>query len=210
METIPLTNINTFYKFTCDDSFTDRILETVKQEIKWEKNSSNQISEDDLFFHQELFDWFEECILSVKEKIGIPNTIDLPITSCWANKANKMQGHHTHKHPNCVLAGVFYLTSHNSGETLFEIPNHWLASISNFSFGNKSSLHNYGFKMLPKKSTLVIFPAYLGHSVLGLRENETRYTLSFNTYISGEIDGGENRTRLHLNPKSVRDWHNKT
>lgn len=206
METLPIFNLN-FYKFTCEDALTDQVLELAKKS-KWLKNGSNEISADDLFFHPELHDWFDKCILSVKEKIGLPNAVDLPITSCWVNKAVKLNGHLDHAHPNSVISGVFYLSSHQSGATVFSAPNYWLKDPLHFQWANPLP-ESYQTKILPVKSTLILFPSHLWHSVLGLKENETRYTVSFNTYLSGEIDDDRHRTRLYLKSKSVRDWHNE-
>lgn len=209
MEPLPLKDINTLYKFVCSDELTDRVLERIKTEQEWLRNARNNISKDDFFFDSELFDWFDECIFKVKEKVGLPKNLDLPITSCWLNKATKLQAHHLHAHQNSVISGVFYLTTHLSGETYFEIPNHWLTYNSGFNYVNKP-LVNFPFKILPTKSTLILFPATLNHSVLGLTKNEVRYTLSFNTFYSGEVDDGNNRTRLVLKPQTVRDYHSET
>lgn len=207
METLPVFNID-FYKFTCDDALTDKILEVVKQS-SWRLNSSNKIADDDLFFHPELFDWFDECILTVKKKIGIPDSVDLPITSCWANKTEKLNAHHLHVHPNSVISGIFYLTSHLSGETSFTTTNYWIKDISHFSFMAPLP-DRVQAKISPVKSTLILFPSNISHSVKALKELETRYTISFNTYLSGIIDNGKNKCRLQMNTKSVRDWHNET
>lgn len=207
MEELPLFNIN-LCKFTCDDALTDKILEVVKQ-IDWRHNMSNKISDDDLFFHPELFDWFDECILTVKKKIGIPDSVDLPITSCWANKTEKLNAHHFHSHSNSVMSGIFYLTSHLSGETRFTTTNYWVKDITPFMFMNPLP-ENIHAKILPVKSTLILFPSHIQHSVMALKQVETRYTISFNTYLTGEIQDGKNKCRLDLKSKSVRDWHNET
>jgi hypothetical protein len=207
MEDVPVFNIN-FYKFTCDDSLTDQVLDILK-EISWKRNASNLISTDDLFFHRDLFDWFDQCILSTKKKIGIPDSVNLPITSCWANKTGKLSGHHKHIHSNSVISGIFYLTSHVSGETGFASPNYWLKDIQHMHFLTDLP-ESYLSKILPVKSTLILFPSHMPHSALALKENEDRYTISFNTYLDGDIDDGKQRARLHLKSKSVRDWHNET
>ena len=207
MEKLPLFNVN-FYKFECQDDLTDDVLSIV-QKNNWRNNMSNMTSSNDLFFHKELFDWFDDCIIQVKNTIGLPKNISLPITSCWANKNEKLNGHHIHLHPNSILSGIFYLSSHLSGETMFSIPNYWMKDLTHLYFKNPL-LPGYNNKIIPVKSTLIIFPSHVSHSVLGLRENETRYTISFNTYLDGEIADGAQKSRLHLKPKSVRDWHNET
>lgn len=194
-----------FYEFSCDDKLTDRILSIVEKN-NWKTNVSNNVSNDDLFFDTELFDWFDSCLETVKDDLGFSQDISLPITSCWANKTNKLQAHHYHHHSNSFISGIFYLTSHSSSETVFSLPNFYLKEFASHRFKDKQKSNNI-FKILPKKSTLVLFPSYVMHSVLGMSKLETRYTLAFNTYIKGEIDDGESRCRLFLQPKSVRDYY---
>ena len=54
---------------------------------------------------------------------------------------------------------------------------------------NKFNLFNSNSLYLPVSSgQLVLFPSYLEHSVPVLKENVTRISLSFNTFIIGDIN----------------------
>jgi hypothetical protein len=203
MHKINIFSIN-FYQFSCIDTLTNRILNKVKS-LDW---IHNNVSSDDLFFDDELFLWFEECLDKVRKELGLSSDIKLPIISCRANKTSKLQAHHIRSCNNSFISGIFYLTDHDSSHTQFYYKNYWLQGLSNYKF--KHSIPNLQYKFLPIKSTLILFPSHIEHSVITQKQNENRYTIAFNTYLSGEIDDGDNRCRLHIIPKSVRDHYNET
>lgn len=205
MELYPLFNLN-IAKFTCDDTLTDDVLRQVEK-LEWRANKSNLVSQNDLFFHRELFDWFDLCLSQVHKEIGLPHDVKLPITSCWANKSNKLNAHHGHNHSNSIVSGIFYLSSHTSGATIFNYTNIWVDSISHLKFKQALPLMTNTAKVLPEKSTLLIFPSNIWHSVAGLSSNETRYSISFNTYLDGEVDDHTSNCRLEIRTKSVRDFY---
>jgi hypothetical protein len=86
------------YEFTCDKELLDRMVSTVA-DVPIEKNTSNMVSDTDLFYDAELYDWFNSCIEEAKENLYIPKEVKLEITSCWTNKTRKLQAHHRHMHP---------------------------------------------------------------------------------------------------------------
>ena len=197
-----------FYQFECNDNLTDKILNNVKN-LSWIHNNSNLGTYSDNFFDEELISWFEQCIDQAKTKIGLGEDIKLPITICWPNKTTKLQAHHYHKHPNSFLSGIFYLTSHSDSPTVFTFPNAWITEFSGVNFEN--TIKNNYFKIYPKKSTLILFPSNVHHSVYGHKERETRYTISFNTFFSGSIYKDPfTKQRLQLSVKTLRDLVNET
>lgn len=196
-----------FFTFSCDELLTDRILELVKKEY-YTKNISNTTSSNDLFFDKELFDWFDGCLNEAKQKIGYPSNVSLPITSCWTNKSKKMMAHHTHSHPNSIISGVFYLTDHDCAPTIFYQENIWTKNVEKCFFIDKSAFSkNITSKIYPKKSTLILFPSDIEHSVPAVSSNEERYTIAFNTYVSGLVNHGLEKCRLEIKAKSVRDHY---
>ncbi len=208
MELITPFNLN-FYKFTCQDALTDRILSKVIP-LDFTKNESNSTTLMDNFFDEELVSWFEKCIDEAKTDIGFNENIKLPITICWANKTSKLQAHHEHAHPNSFLSGIFYLTSHTDAPTTFVYPSYWFNQYPGIDFFN-SKKHRYVHQILPVKSTLILFPSHIRHGVVGHKNPEVRYTISFNTFLSGKIcDDSFNKIRLELNVKTLRDYQNES
>lgn len=192
-----------FFEFMCDDSLTDTLLEKVKK-LEYRPNHRNQVSITNSFYDKNLFDWFSTCLDEARTKIGLSNKLSFDITSCWVNRTYRMQGHHLHGHPNSIVSGIFYLTSHDSSATIFKLPNYWMKNFDHYFFSN--AFPDFNARIFPKKSTLILFPSHLSHSVSSLTKNEERYTISFNTFLSGEInDGLDNRSGLHIKTKKVED-----
>jgi uncharacterized protein (TIGR02466 family) len=195
------------YEFTCDESLIDRLVSTFA-DMPIEKNVSNMVSDTDLFYDAELYDWFNSCIEEAKEDLHIPNEVKLDITSCWVNKTRKLQAHHQHFHPNSFMSGILYLTEdHSGGLTEFMTDNLWWNNFKWLMFGgNKSVKRTIKQTYTPQKGKLLLFPSQLIHGVTAVIDNSTRYTISFNTFFSGPIsDTKKGSIRLELKSKSVID-----
>ena len=198
------------YEFTGDEALIDRIASTVA-DLPTTKNSVNMISESDLFYDAELYDWFNSCIEEAKENLYIPKEVKLEITSCWANKTKKLQQHHRHTHPNSFMSGILYLSEdHSGGLTEFMTDNLWWDNFRWLRFGKMPHVGTINQKYIPQKGKLLLFPSGLLHGVTAVMDKSSRYTISFNTFFSGPIsDDGTNRIRLELKSKSVAD-HDET
>jgi uncharacterized protein (TIGR02466 family) len=177
-------------------------------DLQWQNNGNNSISLD-YFLNkkiefQNLHNWFYECLLEVKNELNYI-VEDIKITQSWANLNLKGQSHHPHKHPNSMLSGVYYLTDCNVG-TRFFMQNIW----GNFN-GDQSSvcifdlLPNYNSVIThienEKPGTLVIFPSTLPHSVDSNMGENPRYTISFNSFPSGNIGNFDNLDGVLLEVK---------
>ncbi|HET6160370.1 MAG TPA: TIGR02466 family protein [Dongiaceae bacterium] len=105
---------------------------------------------------------------------------DFEITGCWAN-INPTGGLNSpHTHPNNFLSGVYYVSlPANSGHIVFADPRPQAAGILppaenwNKYVGNE-------IKLEVKEGRMVIFPAWLVHSVPVNRSAEERISISFN------------------------------
>jgi uncharacterized protein (TIGR02466 family) len=198
------------YEFTCDKELLDRMVSTVA-DVPIEKNLSNTITDTDLFYDAELYDWLNSCIEEAKEDLYIPKEVKLEITSCWANKNKKLQLHHRHLHPNSFMSGILYLSEdHSGGLTEFMTDNIWWDNFKWLKFKNGPNPRTINQMCIPQKGKLLLFPSSLMHGVTAITDNSTRYTISFNTFFSGPInDTKTGRFRLELESKSVAD-HNET
>ena len=198
------------YEFTGDKDLIDRITSTVA-DMPIEKNTSNMVSDTDLFYDAELYDWFNSCIEEAKENLYIPKEVKLEITSCWANKTKKLQIHHRHMHPNSFMSGILYLSEdHSGGLTEFMTDNLWWDNFRWLRFGKMPHVGTINQKYIPQKGKLLLFPSGLLHGVTAVMDKSSRYTISFNTFFSGPIsDDSTNRIRLELKSKSVAE-HDET
>jgi uncharacterized protein (TIGR02466 family) len=106
---------------------------------------------------------------------------DFQIVSSWSTKTELNQSSDVHRHSNCMYSAVYYNKA-----------NELTSSIRFYRYNYNSS-----FEMLPKKYTvynstnwtvqpnnklLVIFPAYLSHSITKSSSKEKRYSIACNIH----------------------------
>ena len=117
------------------------------------------------------------------------------ITQSWINQNIKGKYHHQHTHSNSILSGVFYFKVNKTAPILFFRPsvNQLLMDYYNENFYNSNT-----YALPVKSGQLVIFPSTVLHGVPNNMEEETRFSLSFNTF-STELGSEENLTHLKIN-----------
>jgi len=105
----------------------------------------------------------------------------------WVNFNPPKTAHHKHVHPNSIVSGVFYLrTNERSGNFNVHRADGQRAMIRDqITTWNQFNYDYYYFT--PKTYDLYLFPSSLSHSVDPNESNETRVSLSFNTFYEGEI-----------------------
>lgn len=116
--------------------------------------------------------------------LEIDPTIKFYITQSWVNYNPPKSGHHSHKHPNSILSGVFYIQgediSINFGRTLELL-------YLGLRYKHYNIFNSTAFEIGVKKHKLVLFPSTLNHSVKPNTSTTTRVSLSFNTFVTGEL-----------------------
>jgi len=203
-----------FYEFEADPAIVDLVLQDIEK-LEFKENELNKTSTGD-YYHPDLFNFFDDCLIKVRNKFLI-SSLELPIVACWINKSSRINAHHYHRHPNSFISGIFYLTSHDSSETVFTMPNPWynLFNDTMHIFNNQGVIFDEKFPVLvgkikPTKGKLVLFPSHIKHSALPNTKKEVRYTVSFNTFFSGKLGGfGNNTTRLEIKSTGIKDRFNK-
>ena len=174
------------------------------KELKYiEQKSNHNFRYDNTYLlkHEELSkikNFFYESINKYTQQIWITNQ-KLTITQCWTNKNPPQSSHHAHVHANSVLSGAFYF---RQNKTL--PPIQFQKTIYN-PITLSSEKHN-GFNsdtiLLPLvDGELALFPSNTGHSVPINRGNETRYSMSFNTFCVEEL--GNKNSLTHLDIKGL-------
>lgn len=121
--------------------------------------------------------------------------LELYITQSWVNYTSTGNFHHTHTHSNSFFSGVFYIDTTVNDKITFSQP---LYQAETFKIISKEyNIWNSDTWWLPaRKNSLIIFPSTLHHSVgIVEDENHTRVSLSFNTFLKGQL--GE-ETELNL------------
>jgi hypothetical protein len=209
MKTIPLTSYN-IYEFECDDELTNKVLANIQQQpIYWKQssvddsNSHGYLGSKDSpvpYYHSELFNWFDECIKTISD-IHF-NGIKIAICDSWLTKSFLGQHGSRHNHSASLYSGLFYLTSHNSANTIFEYKD---VTIKNLLGSSGDHFNLKTFSSIPKQNKLIIFPSDLMHSVsINKDAMQNRYTIAFNTFYDGVISSQKTKL-LDIKVNSVKD-----
>jgi len=106
------------------------------------------------------------------------------ITGCWANVLAKGAAHRTHSHPNNFLSGAYYVRTHPGADTInFHDPRNQ-TSIIRPPVVELTAENTDQVVVKVRNGTLLLFPAYLHHSVDPSRSEPERVSLSFNIMFS--------------------------
>ena len=152
--------------------------------IKEHNNSTNNtfLLEDPEL--KDISEYINEMIECYSKNI-LQSKNSLIVTQSWANKNKKGERHHKHTHSNSIISGVFYL---KSNENLPPIHFH-KKNPDHFQFDSESiNLLNCDSFSLPTESgELLLFPSTLEHSVPINQIDDTRISISFNTFFKKSV-----------------------
>jgi len=108
----------------------------------------------------------------------------IEITGCWANLYAPGAAHRAHSHPNNYLSAVYYVrTSPGADSINFHDPRSQ-AGIIRPPVTELTSANTDQVVVRVKNGTLLVFPAYLHHSVDANAGSESRVSVSFNLMFS--------------------------
>lgn len=205
MEKINAINIP-FYKFQSEKELVEKIHEDVsKLQYTIENDITNGYVYAD-YYHKELFEWFDQCITQVA-KLYYYDTLSFPIVDCWANKYTSLNKLNRHNHSNSTICGCYYITDHDTGNTIFEHHNPWnfFSSGSNFNLQINKNMNPLEGEIKPIAGTLILFPSNLYHRMKVFKDTKkTRYTVAFNTFPSGIVSDLKTK-KLELKSYSLEE-----
>lgn len=187
-------------KFTLGRDFTEKELEYIKG-LETRPNQGNTTSKDNnLFDRKELKDLAKFCQESVasylKEIYAPKNDVTLRFTQSWANYTNPGQFHHKHEHPNSFVSGVLYINADPTVDRIYFYKSKYeqiKLTTENFNVYNSDS---WWFEV--GTTDLMIFPSNLTHMVETTKSDQTRISISFNTFPKGYVGKDIDLTGLHL------------
>jgi len=110
------------------------------------------------------------------------------ITALWANISMPSAEHRMHCHPNNFLSGVYYVATHEGANTInFHDPRSQTGIIRPpVTELNAENTDQVVVKV--KNGTLLVFPAWLAHSVDANKSERARISISFNIMFSAYAD----------------------
>ena len=164
------------------------------------KNMGNLRSESGYIFEYPLFAELKKTINEhIKEYINIiyPNTnLDVYITQSWANYTEPNQYHHKHSHPNSFISGVFYVNAIKNEDMIKFYKD--LPPIYQINHNQPNNYNSVDVAVLVETGDLVLFPSNFTHNVPPTTSKETRISISFNTFIRGNLGDEDSSTALYL------------
>ena len=116
------------------------------------------------------------------------------ITQSWFNKSKKGESHSEHSHPNSIVSGVWYPVINKQLPPLqfMKTPSKQIV----FNVEKYNNFNSETFLLPLNPGELVIFPSTLSHSVPPNKYDEERISLSFNTWVKGNMGTIESLTYL--------------
>jgi uncharacterized protein (TIGR02466 family) len=124
--------------------------------------------------------WAAERVL---EFLRVGST-ELRITGCWANVNATGAVHRMHTHPNNFLSGVYYVQAFAGADTInFHDPRSQTGIIRP-PVTELTAYNTDQVVLTVKPGTLILFPAWLPHSVDANRSDRDRVSVSFNLMFS--------------------------
>ncbi len=121
---------------------------------------------------------------------------ELRITQSWVNYTKPGQFHHKHAHPNSLVSGVFYIQAAKETDKLYFFKDGFQQikiMPKDFNLYNSDS-----WWLEAATGTLYLFPSSLQHMVEQVTGDDTRISLSFNTFPKGNIGEEIKLTGLNL------------
>ncbi len=163
-------------------------------------NMGNLRSESGYIFEYPLFAELKKTINEhIKEYVNIiypGSNLNVYITQSWANYTEPNQYHHIHSHPNSFISGVFYVNAIKNEDMIKFYKN----SLPMYQI-NHNQPNNYNSNdvaIFVETGDLVLFPSNFTHNVPPTTSKETRISISFNTFIRGNIGDEIASTALYL------------
>ena len=192
------------YETKLNREFTEKEINFVKaQKDNNIPNKGNSYSKNNYILEtrelNEIKIFLELCCQDYLDKVICPNNdVQLYITQSWLNFTKESQYHHQHSHPNSFISGVLYFDVDKNDDRIYFF-NTQYKSISLETRKDKFNLWNSSSWWFPIfTGQLVMFPSSLVHSVKNKIGENTRISLSFNTFVKGKMGSNSLLTELIL------------
>ena len=118
------------------------------------------------------------------------------ISLSWTNYTKPGQFHHKHAHPNSFVSAVFYIKTNPEVDRIFFYKDGYNQLDIPPANWNTYNSKSWWFPADPGQ--LILFPSSLSHMVETVQGEDTRVSLSFNTFLQGTLGDEKELTRLSL------------
>ena len=186
--------------FDFGSKLTDLELKFITEQETRNNDGNTTSINNNLFESAELAEvarFCEESLQQYFKEVYAPKHDVIPyITQSWANYTKKGQWHHKHEHPNSFISGVFYVQAQKDIDKIYFYKNGYQQiklPTDNYNLYNSDS-----WWLGVETGQLILFPSHLTHMVQAVQTDETRISISFNTFLKGYIGNDMELTGLHL------------
>ena len=186
--------------FDFGSKLTDLELKFITEQETRNNDGNTTSINNNLFESAELAEvarFCEESLQQYFKEVYAPKHDVIPyITQSWANYTKKGQWHHKHEHPNSFISGVFYVQAQKDIDKIYFYKNGYQQiklPTDNYNLYNSDS-----WWLGVETGQLILFPSHLTHMVQTVETDETRISISFNTFLKGYIGNDTELTGLHL------------
>ena len=124
------------------------------------------------------------------------NEVGLRVTQSWLNYTKPGQWHHKHAHPNSFISGVLYIKANKESDKIYFYKDGYKQISLPTENWNLYNSESWWFEAAAKE--LILFPSSLTHMVQTVQGEDTRISLSFNTFPVGYVGYEKSLTGLHL------------
>jgi len=132
----------------------------------------------------------------VYEVLCITKSVEVYITQSWLNINPSDTSHHSHHHPNSLISGTYYLQG-NTPITF--VHNTEIFQNFSFDFTERNYFNTELCDVTVQEGRCILFPSVLVHAVNPNKNKEERISLSFNTFLRGDLTTSEGQvTELTL------------
>lgn len=176
-----------FYKL--DRKLTSKETSFIKgQETR--PNMGNATSVDNTLLKNKeltkLRDFIESSISEYFKATYAPkHNVNLRITQSWCNYTKPGEFHHKHAHANSLISGVFYPQANRETDKIYFYRSGF--QMLRFPTENWNTYNSESWWFEVGTGDLILFPSDLHHMVEPVQGDETRISLSFNTFPVGNI-----------------------
>jgi uncharacterized protein (TIGR02466 family) len=144
-----------------------------------------------------LRDFIESSVSEYFKSIYSPkHDVSLRVTQSWVNYTEPGQYHHKHAHPNSFVSGVFYPQANRETDKIYFYRDGFQQIKFPPSDWNIWNSESWWFEV--GTGDLILFPSSLTHMVETVKGEDTRISLSFNTFPVGNIGEEVDLTGLKL------------
>lgn len=164
-------------------------------------NMGNTTSKDNTILKNKeltkLRDFLETSISEYLKTVYNPkHQVNLKITQSWTNYTENGQYHHKHAHPNSFVSGVFYVQANKEKDKIYFYRDGYQQIKFPPSEWNVWNSESWWFEV--GTGDLILFPSSLTHMVETVKHDQTRISLSFNTFPVGQVGDEMDLTGLSL------------